>query len=258
MSKEEQLQVTILGSGTIVPRLDRSGPAVLVRAGGLHVLLDAGPGAMRQLVAAKSHPALLSAVFISHLHPDHTAELGPLIFALKYGRFAEREQPLRIMGGRGIGRFLDILAEAWGRWVALTPQMSVRELDNERRDRTDLDGLIFQTAPSNHTDQSLSVRIEYLGKSVVYSGDTGESPELVALARGADLLLCEASMPDETPVPGHMTPSAAGRTAAEAGVKTLVLTHLYPEADAVDIVSQCRRTYSGNLFVAADLMEFTA
>lgn len=258
MALDLRLKVTILGSGTIVPRLDRSGPAVLVRAGGTSLLLDAGPGAMQGLVAAGSHPAELSGVFVSHLHPDHTAELGPMLFALKYGRFAGPPRPLRIMGGRGVKRFLDALSGAWGHWVEPPPGASVLELETEGPDRADLGDLVIRTAPSAHTDQSLSVRIEYFGKSVVYSGDTGEGPELVRLARGADIFLCECAMPDESPVEGHMTPSAAGRTAAEAGVGTLVLTHLYPEADAADPFSQCRRTYGGRLFVAADQMELLA
>ena len=77
---------------------------------------------------------------------------------------------------------------------------------------------------------------------------------LVALATGADLLVCEAAMPDALKVPGHLTPSLAGDLAARAKVKKLVLTHLYPECDQFDIAAQCRRTYPGPLVIAEDLM----
>ncbi len=76
----------------------------------------------------------------------------------------------------------------------------------------------------------------------------------VALAREADLLICEAARPDEDPVRGHLTPSLAGRMATEAGVRQLMLTHFYPDCENVDLVAQCRRTYAGPVRLARDLM----
>lgn len=253
--KQENIKVCILGSGTIVPRTDRSSASVLVRAGRANLLLDAGPGSMRRLAEAGVRLSDLDLVFASHLHPDHSAELGPMIFALKYGGFPEPRKPLTFAGARGLRRFLNALGLAWGRWVELSPEMRVLELLNEGADRAEIEGVVLATSPVAHTEESLAVRIEYGGKSVVYSGDTGFCPELVALARKADLLICESALPDEAPVQGHMTPSLAGRVAAEAEVAALILTHIYPETDAVDIVAQCRKTYGGELQVARDLME---
>ncbi|RLB88140.1 MAG: MBL fold metallo-hydrolase, partial [Deltaproteobacteria bacterium] len=79
--------------------------------------------------------------------------------------------------------------------------------------------------------------------------------DLVSLSTDADLLICESAMPDGMKVPGHLTPSLAGRIAAEAGVKRLVLTHFYPECESVDLYEQCRKTYQGPLLLARDLME---
>jgi ribonuclease BN (tRNA processing enzyme) len=95
------------------------------------------------------------------------------------------------------------------------------------------------------------------GKSVVYSGDTDVCDNLVTLAKGVDVLICECALPDEMKVEGHLTPSLAGRIAVQAGVKKLVLTHFYPECDAVDIAEECRNTYKGPLVIAEDLMEVT-
>lgn len=89
---------------------------------------------------------------------------------------------------------------------------------------------------------------------MVYSGDTDFSENLIDLARGADLLICEAAFPSEFKVPGHLTPPEAGTIAARAGVRSLVLSHLYPECDQADMVAQCRQTWSGPLTLAEDLM----
>jgi ribonuclease BN (tRNA processing enzyme) len=92
------------------------------------------------------------------------------------------------------------------------------------------------------------------GPAVVYSGDTDYSENLVELARDADLLICEAARPDEHPVAGHLTPSMAGRMATEAGARQLMLTHFYPDCEGVDLAAQCRRTYTGPVILAQDLM----
>ena len=91
--------------------------------------------------------------------------------------------------------------------------------------------------------------------TLVCSGDTDYSQDLILLSRNADLLICEAALPDGKKVEGHMTPSLAGDIAAKAGVKKLVLTHFYPECDKVDLRAQCRKTYSGPLVLARDLLE---
>jgi len=113
----------------------------------------------------------------------------------------------------------------------------------------------LETRPMNHREESLGYRItDSNGKSIVYSGDTDTNENLVLLAKGADLLICESAMPDTLKVPGHLTPSLAGDMAARAHVKKLVLTHLYPECDRFDLAAQCRKTYQGPLLIAEDLM----
>ena len=89
---------------------------------------------------------------------------------------------------------------------------------------------------------------------MVYSGDTGYSENLIDLAQEADVLICESALPDSMRVKGHLTPSVAGEIATRAGVGKLVLTHFYPECDQVDIKQECRKTYSGHLVIAEDLL----
>jgi ribonuclease BN (tRNA processing enzyme) len=106
-----------------------------------------------------------------------------------------------------------------------------------------------------HNDESIAYRITSDGgSSVVYTGDTDYCENLIDLAKKADLLICESALPDDSRVKGHLTPSLAGEIASRAGVGKLVLTHFYPECDRTDIEQECRKTYSGPLVLAKDLM----
>jgi ribonuclease BN (tRNA processing enzyme) len=106
-----------------------------------------------------------------------------------------------------------------------------------------------------HNEESIGYRFNSPdGCSVVYSGDTDYTEHLIELSKDADLLICESALPDSMRVQGHLTPSLAGKIAAESGVKKLVLTHFYPECDHVDVAQQCRKTYDGPLVLAEDLM----
>jgi ribonuclease BN (tRNA processing enzyme) len=107
-----------------------------------------------------------------------------------------------------------------------------------------------------HNPESIAYRIDAEnGPSLVYSGDTDPNDNLITLAQGADLLVCESALPDGMKAPGHLTPALAGEIASRAEVGRLVLTHFYPECDQVDVAAQCRRTYQGPLTLARDLME---
>lgn len=251
---------TILGSGTCVPSLTRSACAVLVEAGGERILFDSGPGTMRRLLEAGVRVYDLPLVCYSHFHPDHSGELVPFLFSNKYPDGSLRRRPLTLVGGRGFADFLDGLRRVYGRWIDLPRDMlRVEELDTRAFDRRDFGVFALESAPAVHNPESLSYRVTGSdGRSVVYSGDTDYSENLIRLARNADLLICEASLPDDLKVDGHLTPSLAGEIGARAGVGKLVLTHLYPECDAVDLEAQCRKTYPGPLVVARDLLRIPA
>ena len=92
-------------------------------------------------------------------------------------------------------------------------------------------------------------------RSLVYSGDTDVSDSLVALARGADLLVLEAANPFK--VPGHLTPGEAGRLAARAGARRLLLTHFYPPCDAVDVVALAAQEFAGEIIRAEDGLQYS-
>jgi ribonuclease BN (tRNA processing enzyme) len=212
---------------------------------------------MKRLLEAGVTIDQLSYIFYSHLHPDHTGELVPFLFATKYPHTHGKRKPFTIVAAKGFVDFYEKLKSAYGEWIELMPGLlNISELDTTGRDHLDCGLFDVDSLPMDHTEMSLAYRITAPdGRSVVYSGDTDLCDNLVTLAQGVDILICESAFPDEMKVQGHLTPSLAGRIATQAGVKKLVLTHFYPECSAVDIAEQCRRTYQGPLVLAEDLME---
>ena len=248
--------VTILGSGTCVPSLERSSCSVLMQTGSTRLLFDSGPGTMRRLLEAGTTIFDLNYIFYSHFHPDHSAELVPLIFATKYPDGDRRKTPLTIVAGRGFESFFAGLKAVYGQWIEPAPGMlSNLELANTTSDSHRFREFTVESVPVQHNEESIAYRITSSGGfSVVYSGDTDYCENLIDLAQNADLLICESALPDDMRVKGHLTPSLAGEIASRAGVGKLVLTHFYPECDRIDIEQECRKTYSGPLLLAEDLM----
>ena len=106
-----------------------------------------------------------------------------------------------------------------------------------------------------HISESVGYRVELKdGRSIAISGDTDYCENIVELGFEVDLLVLECSFPDERKVEGHLTPSLAGRIGLESHCKRLLLTHLYPICDQVDILRQCRQVYQGETILGEDLM----
>ncbi len=251
-----RLAVTILGSGTCVPSLTRSACSILVEMGADKILLDLGPGTMRRLLERQVTVFDISHILISHFHPDHTGELATFLFANKYPDSSRRQKPLTIAGGPGFPDFFSRLENVYGDWIRLEPGLlHLQDLSGDAQQPITIGAAGLAVAPMAHRPESLGFRLNFpQGRSLVYSGDTDYTENLISLAKGADILICECAVPDEKKIPGHLTPGQAGEIAARAVVGTLVLTHFYPECDQADIVAQCRRTYNGPLIVAEDLL----
>jgi len=248
-------KVTILGSGTIVPSLQRSACSVLIQCDSNRLLLDAGPGTMRRLLHTGTTIFDLTHVLASHFHPDHVAELVPLLFGTKYPDPTLQKHPLTLIGGHGLNTFYQDLQKVFGNWMNPARQwLRLMELPNTNN-QNDFGSFELHAAPMTHKPESLAYRIQLSdGRSVVYSGDTDYNDALISLAHKTDLLICECSTPDDMKLPGHLTPSLAGSIAAKAEAKKLILTHLYPACEAVDLITQTRKTYEGPVVVAEDLM----
>ena len=257
MPDSKKSALTILGSGTCVPSLERSACSALLQVNNSRLLFDLGPGTMRRLLEADTPVFDVGFICISHFHPDHTGELVPFLFASKYPAAHRRLSPLTIIAAHGFSDFFGGLKQVYGEWIELAPEvLSVIELNTAGPDMRRFSDFVLKSIPVTHRKESIALRIEGAdGISIVYSGDTDFSENLIRLAAGADILICESALPDDMKVAGHLTPSLAGKIASAAGVKKLVLTHFYPECDTADIAGQCRKTYAGPLILASDLMQ---
>ncbi len=257
MAANNKISITILGSGTCVPSLRRSSCSVLMEISDKKLLFDCGAGTMRRLLEAGTTIFDVSYIFFSHFHPDHSGELANFLFSTKYPAMDSRKSPLTIISGKGFSEFYNGLKTVYGHWIELGADLlQIFELDNKAHDTRKFDDFTVESIPVEHNNESIAYKItNHSRTAVVYSGDTDFSDNLVTLASNADLLICEAALPDELKVKGHLTPSLAGKIATQANVRKLVLTHFYPECDNQDIKKQCRKTYAGPLILAKDLIK---
>ena len=251
------MQITVVGSGTVVPYLKRRQSCVVARAGAQTLVFDLGSGAVRGMLRSGLDPFAVDRIFFTHLHPDHTVDVVPLLFAMNYGASEERTRPLRVTGPEPFLRFWGSLMEVWGDWMTGDYATLVSELPHECQSPIDLAGCRLSWSPAEHRRESIAYRLDSAGSTFVYTGDTEYSESVVELARGANTLLIECSFPDEAPVPGHLTPSGVARIASEAGVKRVVLTHIYPAADRPDLVSEVNRGFDGEVILAEDGLSFS-
>jgi ribonuclease BN (tRNA processing enzyme) len=250
------MRVTIIGSGTGVPSPRRASPCILADTGSARLLLDTGPGSLRQLAHAGISLQSIDSIFYSHTHIDHTADLVPFIFASKYSPGLLRTRPLHIVGHPGVRTLYEGLAAAYGRWAR--PEQFAITWHEVRSGTLDLHGCSLTCAPVEHIESSIALRIDdSRGRSLVFSGDTEYCPAIVELARDCSMLILECSFPEHMHREGHLTPSRAARVARECACDTLVLTHLYPPCDECGILGEVQSAFSGRVVQAEDLMQLT-
>ncbi len=248
------MELIILGSGTCVPSLTRGSPASVIRISDQILLIDSGSGTLERLLRVGITIHDVDVILYTHTHPDHVADLVPFLFASKYD-WAPRDRDLTIIGGKGFSTFFDALIKTYGKWIQ--SELFSTHLRESEEDTHHFPGFRILTKPMTHLPESIAYRVETEdGRAVVLSGDTDYNPNLVKLAADTDILVLESAFPDEERVKGHLSPSVAGRIASESRCKKLVLTHLYPICDTIDLKSQCASTYKGPLVIAQDLMRF--
>lgn len=251
------MDVTVVGSGTVVPRLARRQSCVVVEAGGETLVFDLGSGAVRGMVRAGIDPFAVDRIFFTHFHPDHTVDVVPLLFSMKYGAEDERTRALSITGPTPFESFWASIMAVWGEWMVGEYPLKITELPHDCDSPLELPGGRLSWTPAEHRPESIAYRLDSQTGGFVYTGDTEYSESVVELARDAHTLLIECSFSDESPVPGHLTPSGVARIASEAGVGRVVLTHLYPAAEALDLRADVGRGYDGEVVVAEDGLRFS-
>ncbi len=193
------------------------------------MLIDVGPSVVRRLLEFGQTVDDVDIVVLTHFHPDHAVDLSTFLFACNYGE-KERRKPLFLLGGRGVRRFYGLLLRLFPSIAPKSYDLSVKTVS---RGRHTVGGVSLAVAPMAHREESIAIRIEEGEKSVVFSGDTGESPELAELARNADLLVVECSFPDRLRE-GHLDLRTLLPIVRRANPRQVVLTHLAPEWERYD------------------------
>jgi ribonuclease BN (tRNA processing enzyme) len=217
------------------------------------VLLDLGSGALGTLQRYVD-PLTVDAVLISHLHPDHYFDISGLYVMWKYHPGGARAR-IPVVGPKGIA---DQCARAYG--LVKDPGMSGEfEFHEYDEQPIHLGPFTIRATRLVHPITAYGLRVESEGRTLVYSGDTGPCQELVDLAAGTDLLLCEAAFVEsgDNPTDLHLTGKQAGAAAAEAGAARLVLTHIPPWHDPKIPLSEAREAYEGPLEAAVTGSTYT-
>jgi len=244
------VKVTVLGCSGSVPGPDSPASGYLIEADGYRVVLDLGHGAFGAL-QRYVRPVDVDAIVLSHLHADHCIDLTAYVVALRYGgdghRAASPEARIPLIGPSGTR---DRLGAAYD---PLARKLKLQELFSFSTPASgELGPFAVSFAAMNHPTPTSAVRLTVGDRTLVYSADTGESPELVSLAHGADLFLCEASVgPDDEYVPGlHLTGRQAGEHAHKAGVDRLVVTHVPPWGSREVAATEAAETFHGAVEIA--------
>lgn len=236
------MELTVIGAGpAYTDRRGAAGASYLVRAGGAALVLDLGQGAFANL-AATMEPSGLTAVVVSHLHPDHFIDLVPLRHYLRY----EFDPPRRVnvLGPAGLGDRLDALHAQPGFAAASLDVASLAP--GERR----IGPFAVEARHVTHTEESYAFRVSLAdppGRGLVYSGDCGRADELIALIRPGDTLLAEASFGAGTVPAGaeHLTAGEAARAASAGGAARLILTHVQMGYSRADALAAAESAFSG-------------
>ncbi|MFC8430019.1 MBL fold metallo-hydrolase [Streptomyces sp. NPDC057253] len=218
------LSLTVLGTASPHPGPGRPCSGYLLRGGGAEVWVDAGPGTFAEL-QRHTNPARLTAIWISHLHADHSADLLAAVYAFAFGGltppapipvYAPPGAAHRLAGffGRADTRFLSGVLD----FQPLYDGHEVRHWNLRLASRAVV-----------HDVEAYGLRAECAGRVLAYSGDSGPCTALVELAAESDVFLCEADLDRHGEGEQvHLTPEDTGDIARKAGARELIVTHVGP------------------------------
>jgi ribonuclease BN (tRNA processing enzyme) len=240
------VKITVLGGCGAWPAAGQACSGYLVEHEGFRLVLDPGYATLPRLLAYAAAEQV-DAVLISHGHPDHCADLNPLLRARALGAAPPPPLPVHTLRGAVDAVLaLDNPRMLAGAYV-------LRELSFGQR--LEVGPFQVDTWALPHFVPNAGVRLTVDGQVLAYTGDTGPSDDIAVMARGADVLMAEATFTDRVlparDAPFLSTARQAGQHAARADVGRLVLTHLWPGTDPAAARAAARRAYVADLDVAA-------
>lgn len=241
------MKLTVLGAQGTWPGPGGECCGYIVSSEGFHLWLDAGTGTFSRL---QEHVGVndVGAVLISHGHADHFLDMVPAFYARHYGGLGSPGLPF--FSPEGFTDLAALLVSENGRNV-----MAQAYAFATAAERQPFEVGPFRVTPYEMTHigvYSLGYRIEADGVTLAYTGDTGPCPEAIALARDADLFLCEATYQnDSTLTYFHLSAAQAAEHATAAGAKRLVLTHVTPNLDPALTQAQGAEVFDGAVDLAS-------
>jgi ribonuclease Z len=284
IASAQTMKVALLGTGAPVPSIERFGPATLVEAGGQKFLFDCGRGAAQRIWQLKIPLGDVNKLFITHLHSDHTVGIPDFwLTGWIPAAYGGRSVPFQVWGPEGTKDMMDALTQAYSWDIQTRKKEKNKDPNGILLMGTDIsEGVIYQkdgvTITSflvNHADfidSALGFRLDYKRRSVVLSGDTRYTENLVKYAEGADLLIHEVAAANEESMQKyplinqilsfHSSPEDAGKVFEKVKPKLAVYSHIVlltgdtsiPAPIMEDAIKRTRKNYSGPLEVGEDLM----
>jgi ribonuclease Z len=267
------LAVVLLGTGYPRPDASHAGPATAIVAGAKWFLVDAGRGTTMRVAGAELKYENLRGVFITHLHSDHTAGL-PDVFITSW-QFGRKSTPLQLYGPTGIQQLSDAMLQFFAYDIHVRRDLIEKHPAAGATIATHVvrEGVVYDDGDVRVTafvvdhapvKPAFGYRFDSGRHSIVVSGDTRPNTNLVRFAKGADILVQEAYLPEhfdrmDTPDVAkrlkayHTSAAEAGEIATAAGVKTLVLTHLIPAGSEKTFAERAAKTFHGKIIVGSDL-----
>lgn len=275
-AQAQEIKVTLLGTGSPAPAMNRFGPSILVEAGPEKFLFDAGRGAFQRLTQAKVRWQDIDAVFFTHLHSDHTVGF-PDLWLSGWLVGPGRSRELQVWGPTGTERMMRHLRQAYGFDIhfresddrAAAAGVVIRAVDIGPGVVLDKNGVKVTAFEVDHfpVKPAFGYRVDYQGRSVVLSGDTRFSENLIQHAQDVDLLIHEVVSPasflragigasrTRSVMEHHITPERAGEVFSRTRPRLAVYSHIVqPDATEQELLGPTRRTYPGPVVVGEDLM----
>ena len=273
------MEAILLGTGYPVPTPDRAGPSTAIVANGKYFVVDAGRAVTMRLAALKPRMPHVEAAFLTHLHSDHIDGL-PDLFDTSW-LLERRAVPFELYGPEGTRELSDAMIRFFAADIHIRRDLTEYQPAAGATVDTHIvrEGIVYDKYGLKITAfnvdhrpvvPAFGYRFDCGGKSIVISGDTASSNNLVRFAKNADVLIHEAYLPGTfNPRNGepaqvaknlmryHTTAEQAGEIATRTNVKQLVLTHLIPGDRTDEMLRLASKTFKGNVIVGADLMRIT-